>query len=394
VYILSYEKLLNQVERDSQQNIESIHHLASKIWKINSPIEIQTICLDAWDEIGKNIGSTIKPLVPASKDHPVTNLIFGSGSFSTGKFQAQQYEKVRSYLDKPPIILQGIVSNKSREHGCNGPEIAKQFKVANINLDFNEWYHENVNQREENPIRATRYWYPPGKEKEIDMKDIENRFNIRQNVFHKILGEKIAEKVDYPTNIVSARGYNFQFCRCIFSHQKNALPHVNDTHPADLSYVDPQNKTKLYVGWQSGATERMMEDHISRLRGSLIEIEYMDRISQIHELDEGVLLALGHGVQSSSSKNCSPSEIQNMLKIIDDYFFCTLEPTGLLLLWGVTKNKIPITYQDINGNPITINQKAVVIGNQVLSGINAFGYDFKKNLEDLEQFLMQQKIIR
>ena len=392
--IMSYEELLTQVERESQQNIDSIHHLASKIWKQTSPVELQNICMDVWEELGKNIGSQIKPLVPASQDRPVTNLIFGSGSFSTGKFQAQQYQKVKSYLDKPPIMLQGIVSNKSREHGCNGPEVAKQYKVPNINLDFNDWYHENVNQKEENPIRATRYWYPPGKEKEIDMKDIENRFNIRQNVFHKILGEKIAENVNYPTDIVSARGYNFQFCRCIFSHQKNVLPNVNDTHPADLSYVNPQNKVKLYVGWQSGATERMIEDHIKQLRGSLIEIEYMDKISQIHELDEGVLLAIGHGVQASSSKNCSANEIQNLLKIIDDYFFCTLEPTGLLLLWGITENKVPITYQDVNGNPIAINQKAVVVGNQVLSGINAFGYNLKKNLEDFEQFLKQQKIIK
>ena len=138
----------------------------------------------------------------------------------------------------------------------------------------------------------------------------------------------------------------------------------------------------------------MIEDHIKQLRGSLIEIEYMDKISQIHELDEGVLLAIGHGVQASSSKNCSANEIQNLLKIIDDYFFCTLEPTGLLLLWGITENKVPITYQDVNGNPIAINQKAVVVGNQVLSGINAFGYNLKKNLEDFEQFLKQQKIIK
>jgi hypothetical protein len=350
--------------------------------------------MDVWEEIGKKLGSRIKPLVPVSQDRPVTNLIFGSGSFSTGRFQAEQYQKVKSYLSKPPIILQGIVSNKSREHGCNGPEIAKQFKVANINLDFNDWYHENVDQNEENPIRATRYWYPPEKEKDIDLEDIANRFNIRQNGFHKILGEKIAKKVRYPTDIASARGYNFQFCRCMFSHQKNAPPHVNDTHPADLSYVDPQNKTKLYVGWQSGATQRMMEDNISQLRGSLIEIEYMDKISQIHELDEGVLLALGHGIQLSSTKNFNASEIQNILKILDDYYFCTLEPSGLILLWGITENKIPIAYQDINGNPISIKQKAVVVGNQILSGINAFGYNFKKNLEDLEEFLKQQKIIR
>jgi hypothetical protein len=391
---VSYEELLNQVELDSQQNTDSIHRLANKIWKKISPIELRAICMDVWEEIGKKLGSRIKPLVPVSQDRPVTNLIFGSGSFSTGRFQAEQYQKVKSYLSKPPIILQGIVSNKSREHGCNGPEIAKRFKVANINLDFNDWYHENVDQNEENPIRATRYWYPPEKEKDINLEDIANRFNIRQNGFHKILGEKIAEKVRYPTDIASARGYNFQFCRCMFSHQKNAPPHVNDTHPADLSYVDPQNKTKLYVGWQSGATQRMMEDNISQLRGSLIEIEYMDKISQIHELDEGVLLALGHGIQLSSTKNFNASEIQNILKILDDYYFCTLEPSGLILLWGITETKIPIAYQDINGNPISIKQKAVVVGNQILSGINAFGYNFKKNLEDLEEFLKQQKIIR
>jgi hypothetical protein len=138
----------------------------------------------------------------------------------------------------------------------------------------------------------------------------------------------------------------------------------------------------------------MMEDNISQLRGSLIEIEYMDKISQIHELDEGVLLALGQGIQMSSSKNFNASEIQNILKILDDYLFCTLEPTGLILLWGITEKKIPITYQDINGNPISIKQKAVVVGNQILSGINAFGYNLKKNLRDLEEFLKQQKIIR
>jgi len=387
---VNFSDAKKKIEKESSKNIDRLHQFSKKLWqrKKFTPYELQNKCFECWDELKDKFGSRIRPLIPIKPDHPITNLIFGSGSFSTGEFQVAQYKKVESYLDTPPIILQGIVTNKSKDRGCNGEIVAQKYNIPYISLDFTDWYHNHIDEKESNPIRATRYWFQPHDPNKPIPNEIGSRFNIRQNKFHKALGEQIEEKLKLPTDIVSARGYNFQFCQNIFTLHQAYLPAINDTHPTDLTFVDPNTNERLYPGWQSGAVELMLHDKLNHIRGSLIGIDYMDKVEQINELDEGPILAIGQGMEMNSYLKYNPSQIQELIKIMDDYFFCTLEPTGLILAWGISEEKIPITYQNISGDPLILKQRAIFVGNKKLSGISAFGSNLIQNLYDLEQFLL------
>ena len=387
---MEFDKIKKVIQEESSRNIEKLHKLSKKVWQIKnfSPYELQNKCIGKWDELKNEIGCKIHPLIKVYEDRPVTNLIFGSGGFSTGDFQAAQYQKVKGYLDKSPIILQGIVTNKSEKNGCNGKIVALKYNLPYISLDFSDWYHEFIDKAQSNPIRATRYWFQPNDPNIPPLKEITHRFDIRQNQFHKALGKEIEKKLSYPTDIVSARGYNFQFCSNLFFHQKESLPLINDTHPTDLTYIDPSTKERLYPGWQSQAVQLMLDDNIKQIRGSLIGIDYMDITEQIYELDEGPLLAIGQGIDISDNLERDSRNIQELIKIMDDYFFCTLEPTGIILMWGISERKLPIPYQTKMGETKIIKQHAIIVGDRVLSGIDAFGSNLEKNIKDLEAFLL------
>lgn len=381
-------EFMEKIKETSEKRIHKLHHLSKKIWKYKNwkPIDIQNKCSDAWNEMKQDLGCNIIPLIPVSEERPTTDLIFGSGSFSTGEYQIKQYQRVKEYATNVPVILQGIVSNKSDKHNCNVEKISKKYKIPLMELDFIDWYNENIDKKEPNPIRASRYWYSKDDLNRPKVDVISRRFNIRQNQFHKALGEKIASINNNPTDIVSARGYNFQFCSNIF-HRQNFKPHINDTHPADLTYVNPLTKECLYPGWQSDAVQLMMKDHHTHFRASLIEVEYMDNENQIDQLDAGKLLSMNEGVHVNASLGLNASEIQNALKVMDDYFYCTLAPTGLLLFWGITDKKFLVSYQDLKGNEINVNQQLVIVGNKIHSGINAWGINIDKDLQELEEFL-------
>ena len=162
---------------------------------------------------------------------------------------------------------------------------------------------------------------------------------------------------------------------------------LNDTHPADLTYVDPETGERLYPGWQSGPIRRMINDGLVHILGSLIKVEFMDRIEQIYELDEGALIALGGGLFIDGQKGSRARDVQNALKLIDDYVFCTLEPTGLILAWGISEDKLPVTYRDLRGNHIDLMQNLIVVGGKVRSGINSWGRDLSGDLKELGEFL-------
>ncbi len=383
-----FDELMKRVREESAERIQGVHHLARRIWKDHrwTPVELQNRCLDAWDKLGSDLGTKIAPLIPVPEDRPVTNLIFGSGSFTTGDFQASQYEYVKGYAPKPPVLLKGVVTNRSAAHQCNARKVSEKHSLPLAELDFVDWYHGFIEKKEPNPIRATQYWFHKNDPRRPSMNELARRFKIRQEQYHLALNEKIAVLSSYPTDIASARGYSFQFCRNIFKHQKSA-PHVNDTHPADLTYVDPTTKEKLYPGWQSGAVELMLNDHHKTFRGSLIEVNYMDTVSQIAELDEGALLAIGGGITPELQGALPAKDIQEALKIIDDYLFCTLEPTGLLLTWGVTEKGLPVAYQDLKGNKVMVKQHLIIVGDAIHSGIDAWGKDLKTDLKELEDFL-------
>lgn len=381
---------MERARKEGVERVQMVHQFARRIWQGRqwSPSELQNRCLEAWDDVGAILGTRIRPLVPIEENRPATNLIFGSGGFTTGEFQAAQFRAVSEYAPKPPVVLQGLVANRSEANGCNATTVSRKFRVPLVELDFADWYHEYVDEGEVNPIQATRYWYPPGDPDRPPIPELARRFSIRQKQFHVALGEKIAEIVLEPTDIASARGYSFQFCGTMFKHRQKK-PHVNDTHPADLTYVDPGTKEKLYPGWQSGAVQLMLRDHHRTFRGSLIEVEYMDRIEQIGELDKGALLAIGKGVSPEPDVAMKARDIQAAIKLVDDYVFCTVETTGLLLTWGISEKPLPTEFQDLDGNPVTVNQRAIVVGNKSRSGVDAWGRDLKQDLEELEKFIFR-----
>ena len=116
---LDFDKFMLRVKERCEDRVQLIHALSKRIWNLEkiTPVELQCKCIDEWEKFGNEIGSNIIPLIPVKDDRPVTNLIFGSGSFSTGSFQAAQYVAVKKYAPEPPVILQAIVANKSIEHG-------------------------------------------------------------------------------------------------------------------------------------------------------------------------------------------------------------------------------------------------------------------------------------
>ncbi|MHA1791320.1 MAG: hypothetical protein ACTSVI_01665 [Promethearchaeota archaeon] len=382
--------MISHFKELGESRVNKIHDVAKVVWNetLKSPSELINKCMSAWDEISENIGVKINPLIPVEDDRQVTNLIFGSGGFSTGRFQALQYQRVKETIDNPPVRLLGLVANKSREHGCGARLISEELNVPVIELDFNDWYHENVEPEENNPIRASRYWFMKDDSSRPSDEVLKKRFKIRQELFHGALGDLIADTLSGPVDIVSARGYNFQFCQSIFRFQ-DFMPHVNDTHPADLTYVNPETGEKLYPGWQAGAVQKMIDDGHSLIRGSLIEVGMMDHFSQINELDEGALLSIGKGVDRKQHDFQDAKQIQDAMKLVDDQVFCTLEPTGLLLAWGVTEKPIDVVFQDIQGNEIIIKQKGIVVGDKVRGGINSWGVNLEKDLEDLKRFLLK-----
>ncbi|MHA1619835.1 MAG: hypothetical protein ACTSVZ_11185, partial [Promethearchaeota archaeon] len=91
--------------------------------------------------------------------------------------------------------------------------------------------------------------------------------------------------------------------------------------------------------------------------------------------------------KSDLDSEFTAQEIQKAMKIIDDYFYCTLEPTGLLLFWGITDRPVPVVYQDLHGNPVIVHQKAIVVGDHFHSGVNAWGKNLDTDLEELKKLM-------
>ena len=158
---MEFKQFLGVVQKESNNRIQKLHGFANQLWKSRkwSPIDVQTKCLEAWDDLQIELNCKISPLVPVNEENSVTNLIFGSGSFSTGEFQVKQFNKTKQYATKPPVILQGIVANKSNTHGCNAANICNKYKIPLVELDFIDWYLDNIDRGEINPIRASRYWF-------------------------------------------------------------------------------------------------------------------------------------------------------------------------------------------------------------------------------------------
>ena len=56
-------------------------------------------------------------------------------------------------------------------------------------------------------------------------------------------------------------------------------------------------------------------------------------------------------------------------------------------MWGITEKPLVVSYQDLEGNIVQLKQRVIFVGDQMHSGINAWGKDLNQNIDELENFL-------
>ena len=71
---------------------------------------------------------------------------------------------------------------------------------------------------------------------------------------------------------------------------------------------------------------------------------------------------------------------------MDDYFFCTLIPTGLILMWGITEQPVSVEFLTKTGEKISLKKPGIVIGKKLYEH-NPWGLNLQKDLTFIENFL-------
>jgi hypothetical protein len=354
------------IQEESNLRVEAVKNLAVKIWKKYKPEDLISRLQEKWDVISSILGVKIIPLI--KNEEEVLGTVWGSGSFSTGRVELECARFIEAEVGYAPIKYVAVVTNDIVD--SKAAEISKDFKLQFVAIDFKEWYLQNHDAKSERPVKETSFFFPPGSEKVPSKEEIERRFKIRQE-FDKALKAMLLNARDYvEPNTISLRGYNFPIM--------SSYSQIDDTHPADLSYIDSVTKQALYPGWQSSATKKMIDDDIQIYRSSLIAVNPLLDVTQAQSVDSGELLALGPGIPAET-QNKVPKEIQNNLKLTDDYFLCALKGTGLMRLWGISQAPVPVVYRTLNDEDAAIKQRAIIVGDVPMSGKNAFGL----NLSDL-----------
>jgi len=361
----------------SNERVKAVKTLTKMIWNKYAPYELQQKMLSLWEGLSKKTGIKFVSLYKLKKDEVLSCAIFGSGSFSTGRKELEIAREIKEELGWSPVDYKFIVTNRSKSNARAVFEEFKELGLAYVELDFSNWYRENYDRNSKSPIKDTRFFYPPGEEAPPS-EVIERNFNVRKE-FDKAVNKAIVKTGNFPTSI-SLRGYNFP----LFTTFKTLVPAghrlvIDDTHPADMSYVDPKTRLQLYPGWKSGATGKMKSDGHSLCRGSLIAIDLLDTFADAQKVDTGILYALAPGIRSPS--RWSAKAIQTNMKQTEDHFFNALKATGLFpYLWGISVDPQKVKYQAIDSNIVELNQRLLVVGDQIRAGRDAFG----QTLDDLK----------
>jgi len=178
----------------------------------------------------------------------------------------------------------------------------------------------------------------------------------------------IEEGIGFKPDTISLRGFNFPI----------TFPmSADDTHPADLSYVQSDTGKPLYPGWQSIGTAKMIEDGHRVFRSSLVRAPPINAFEDIGGVDAGELLSLTPSLRPPNTRDARA--IQEAMKRSEDGFLVTLKATGLLnYLWGIGEKPIGIRYRSLTGE-VEVTCRPIIVGTKVMSGKDAFG----QNLEDL-----------
>lgn len=335
----------------SRSRTERIIKAGFEIWKHNTLKDLRKRLIDIWRD-------EFTPLFEFG-DEPLSCAVFGSGTFSTGRYEIFISREMEKELGWAPVRYTLIVTNSKKS---KADEVASEFRLPLVEVDFSSWYRENYNPTSKNPIRETSLFKPE--------KPIVQMFNIRAE-FDKVLRDKI-EKSGGPPDLISLRGYNFPVIYSLLK-AKNLL--IDDTHPADLSLTD-RNGIPLCPGWQVGAVEKMRECGCRLFRSSLIEVKPFFSVPDVTSIDTGNIYVLSPGINPPSS--WSTKKIQENMKRTEDYYLCALKATGLFpYMWGISKRKYKVEYITKEGEIITKSQSAIIVGEKIRCGRNAFGKDIK-----------------
>ncbi len=338
----------------SKSRIDRIIRSALDLWRHYSLRDLRKRLDELWK-------SEFQPLYEFN-DAPLTCAVFGSGSFSTGRYEIYIAKLIEKELGWSPVRYTLIVTNRKK---CKAKEVALEFKLPLVVMDFNTWYRQNYNPVSSKPTRETSLF--------IDTNNSDSlikRFNIRVE-FDRALFDKIKKYTEVP-NLISLRGYNFPIMHSI-SRGRSIL--IDDTHPADLSITD-RSAVPLCPGWQVSAVEKMRNLGSKIFRSSLIEVNPFTSVEDVTSLDTGKIYALTPGIRPPSSWRTV--KIQDNIKRTEDYLLCAFKATGLFpYLWGVSKRNYRVEYKTMDDKIITKSQPAFIVGRQIRCGRNAFGRDIK-----------------
>jgi len=354
----------------SNQRLEAVRSAAIQYWSRNGS---STAKLDEIrDKAASYYGVKFEPLM----GHEVpTCSVWGSGSFSTGYIELGEAKLLKEKLGWSPANYAGVVSNNDNQEKCKARKVAGEFNLKVAAVDFPTWYRENIDKKSKSPTADTQFFYPPGSGYVPTEAELRRRFEIRQRFEREALVPEMKERFGELPFSASLRGYNFPIMT------KEAARQVDDTHPADLSYVDSKGHA-LYPGWQAGATDGMIRDGIPVYRSSLIAVQPATTFELAQSVDSGELLALAPGIRIKQEDiPAEAKDVQNALKQTDDYVLCALKATGMLRLWSLSVDPITVEYRTVDERSVEVKQRAVLVGSRLYCGRDAFG----QNLGDFAE---------
>ncbi len=346
--------------------LEIVRSVAEKYWNRNGRDSTKP---DEWRDRARSLYDVgFQPLM--GRGIP-TCAVWGSGSFSTGRQELHEAARLERRLGWSPVVYVGVVTNASTKDmpdlpaRCKAERVAGEFKKKIVAKDFVAWYRDAIDGRSENPVRETRFFYPPGSIDVPPEAELRRRFELRQRFEREALVPEMREVFGELPFSASLRGYSFPIMT------PHAAMQVDDTHPADLSYVDAAGHA-LYPGWQEGATAGMIRDGLPAYRSSLITVNPATTFELAQSVDSGELLALGAGMASEDAP-AEAKKVQAHLKQADDNVLCALKATGLLRLWSFSTKPMPVGYRTLDGGSVEVMQRAVLVGDHLYSGDDAFG---------------------
>lgn len=331
--------------------VEKIEHLAYRIWRKNTPYEIQEKMLAIWDDMG----GQYEPLCIIEPGEEVTCGIAGSGSFTTGREELFRPKKLIDKLGWSPVKYKSVTTNREKSNARKVAEeynkvVSRGYEVSYIGLDYPNW-------KKENGITGSTalFGFKPGEEP--TRKELEERLEITR-AFDKELRDLTIEKLGELPNFISFRGWNRLTTDGYITSKDRTR--IDNTHPATLIIREEDGKPR-YAGWQEDAYNKMKKDGWEKFPASLICIEPLRNCKDLDKVDAGELLAMSLGNPGNYEKT-------------EDYFLLTLKGTGLLpFFWGLSKEEKLIEYITKEGKTVKIKQREVVVANLVMSGLNAFG---------------------